>query len=374
MVLLALAPACGFKSSSAVPIDAPLPDAPPPPDAALCYGSIVHLCFDSPSVIPTTPKNLMEDTDIDTDSMDPAICNQANSVKGSYCVFAGAGFSLMMGRKITAHGGKPLVLLSTQMMTLDGDVDVSSHHMGPQPKGPGADPTAVGACTILVAATMNAGAAGGSFGTRGGFGSDAVPTSGLQGQPGSAIAEFPVPLRGGCPGGDSAVGGAGSEGHGGDGGGAIAILGAPIQINGKIDASGGGGHGGAAGLVGVQGGGGGGGGTGGMIVLDSPMALSLGARARIWANGGGGAQGGAPLTGGNNGNESTDPGTAAPASNGSPNGGNGGAGSLGSNGGAAGVGDAVTGGGGGGGGGGAGIIHAPGVTDSAVVSPPTINP
>ena len=372
MVLLAIAPACGFSSPSGPPSDA-MPDVPPP-DASLCYGSIVQVCFDSPSVIPGTRKDLTTDTDIDTDSTDSATCNQQNDQKLKYCVFAGAGFSLMMGKKITAHGGKPLVLLSTQKMDLAGDIDVSSHHVGPQPKGPGANPTAAGTCTFEQVATMNAGAAGGTFGTKGGLGSDAVPTSGMQGKPGSAITMFPMMLRGGCPGGDSGVVDAGGPGHGGDGGGAIAILGAPIQINGNINASGSGGHGAAGSLAGVQGGGGGGGGSGGMIVLDSPMALSLGANARIWANGGGGAEGGAPLAGGSDGNESAGPAMAAAPGTGTLAGQNGGPGSLGSSGGVNGGGGTVNQGGGGGGGGGAGVIHAPGVTDSMVVSPPTTSP
>jgi hypothetical protein len=373
MVLLALAPACGFSSPSGPPIIDAMPDVPP--DASLCYGAIVHVCFDSPAVIPGTPKNLTEDTDIDTDSTDSATCNRQNNLKDDYCIFAGAGVSLMTGKKITAHGGKPLVLLSTQRMDLAGDVDVSSHHMGSQPKGPGAYPASAGACMFQVVATMNAGAAGGTFGVQGGLGSDAKPTSGMQGIPGSPITGFPMTLRGGCPGGDSAVVDAGGAGHGGDGGGPIAILGAPIQINGNINASGSGGHGGLGGpSATAQGGGGGGGGSGGMIVLDSPMKLSLGAKAKIWANGGGGAQGGAPLVGGSDGNESAAPGTAAAATMGTAIGGNGGAGSLGSSGGANGGGDGLNLGGGGGGGGGAGVIHAPGVTDPMVVSPPTTGP
>jgi hypothetical protein len=374
MVLLALAPACGFSSPSGPPIIDAMPDVPPP-DASLCYGAIVHVCFDSPAVIPGTPKNLTDDKDIDTDSLDPAMCNQDNDHKMTYCVFAGAGFSLTMGKKITAHGGKPLVLLSTQRMDLAGDVDVSSNHNGLQRKGPGANPTAAGACTFLVIASMNAGAAGGTFGNPGGLGSDAVPTSGVQGRPGSPISGFPMTLRGGCPGGDSAVVDAAGAGHGGDGGGAIAILGAPIQINGNINASGSGGHGalGGPGAT-AQGGGGGGGGSGGMIVLDSPMKLSLGMKARIWANGGGGAQGGAPLLGGTDGNESAGPAMAAAATMSSTIGGNGGAGSFGSSGGANGVGDAMDKGGGGGGGGGAGVIHAPGVSEPMVVSPPPTSP
>ena len=340
----------------------------------MCYGAIVHVCFDSPSVIPGTPKNLKVDTDIDTDSLDPGMCNQENDQKLNYCVFAGAGVSLMMGRKVTAHGSKPLVLLSTQKMDLAGDIDVGSHHTGPQPRGPGANPAAAGACTFQVVATMNAGTAGGTFGTKGGFGSDAVPTSGMAGRPGSVITGFPMTLRGGCPGGDSALVGGAGEGHGGDGGGAIAILGAPIQINGNINASGSGGHGAIAGGTGLQGGGGGGGGSGGMIVLDSPMALSLGANARIWANGGGGAQGGGPLMPGADGNESAGPAAAAAGTTSSTIGGNGGAGAVGSSSGSDGNGIIANLGGGGGAGGGAGVIHAPGVTDVVVLSPPTTSP
>jgi hypothetical protein len=273
---------------------------------------------------------------------------------------------------VNAHGSKALILLSTTTMDVLGDIDVSSHHTGPQQRGAGVNPMAP-ACSFGTPPTqplLGGGAYGGSFGSKGGSGSPSSPASGSVGTPGSATPMFPAPLRGGCKGGDGAVLGTTNEGRGGDGGGALAFVAAgQIQINNaKINASGSGGHGGpmAAALSG-----GGGGGSGGVIYFDSPKDLLLEGTVRLWANGGGGAQGGNASTTGADGNESAGPAQLAPGSSGPVGCGDGGDGSLGSNGGGDGHAASSGGGGGGGGGGGAGVIHAPGITGLATISPPS---
>ena len=316
---------------------------------------------------------MLGSTDIDTDLTGlGSACDQNNDQQARYCVMAGAGFTLMTGATLTAHGGKPLVLLSTMTMDLLGDIDVSSHHAGAQLRGAGSNPTNAGACSFMtepVVATMGGGGYGGSFGTKGGAGGNAAAQSTGKGVAGTRLDAFPTTLRGGCRGGDGAAI-AGTIGAGGDGGGAIGLVaGMQIQVgSSKINASGRGGHGSSVGPTA----GGGGGGSGGTIVFDSPL-LMFGAQARLWANGGGGGQGSSPAAVGADGGESTNPMGPAPGTNGLGTGGDGGLGSTGANPGAAGF-SASTSGGGGGGGGGGGYIHAPGFGDPGLISPPSSGP
>ena len=364
MALAALLPACGFGSDAHNDAGG---DDDAPNDAQQCFGSYLKVCFTSGAAIPTLAK-MFGDIDINTDDTSGAQCNQLNDQASNYCVVAGAGFTLMSGKRLTAHGAKPLVLLSTMTIDVLGDIDVSSHHAGPQPKGPGANPAAPGACsfaTAPTAATQASGGYGGSFGTKGGDGSNASPASGVVGLAGSAAPTFPMALQGGCKGGDGAI--AGTFGTAGDGGGAVALIAMQVHVEGKINASGAGGH------AGMIAGGAGGGGSGGMIVVDSTTPPMFGATARLWANGGGGGQGGAVATPGTDGSESPTPAVLG-AGGFMGDGATGGNGSLGTNAGASGGNNAPSGGGGGGGGGGAGFIRAPGLTDPVSISPPSIAP
>jgi len=372
MALLALAPACGFKGSGgggSTGDDGGVVDAAP-----VCFGQMIPICFPA-GAVPTTPR-VLGTTDIDTDLMGVgSACDSNSDQQAKYCVVTGAGLALMPGAMLSAHGTKPLVLLSTTTIDLAGDIDVSSHHAGAQLRGAGANPTGAGACsftTAPVAAAMGGGGYGGSFGTPGGNGGTSAVSATGKGIPGTALAGFPTTLRGGCRGGDgSAVDG--SSGAGGDGGGAVALV-AATQVkvgSSKINASGGGGHGGAMGPTA----GGGGGGSGGMVVLDAPMLL-FDPQSRLWANGGGGGQGsspGAPAMTGADGGESTNPGGAAPGSSGAGTGGDGGLGSTSSIPGGFAFNAAGMGAGGGGGGGG-GYVHAPGASNTGLISPPSSGP
>jgi hypothetical protein len=319
--------------------------------------------------VPAAPRVLGPgDVDIDTDATASGnLCDQATEQRATYCVVTGAPLTLSAGVKLTAHGDKPLVLLSTAKLELLGDIDVSSHRGGQ--RGPGANPAAASACSFMTAPigpSMGGGGYGGSFGTAGGDGGNAAVVTTGGGVAGTKLEGFPTALRGGCRGGDGSkivdpVAG------GGDGGGAIAMVAAmQIHVDARINASGGGGEGGAMNASN----GGGGGGTGGMIVFDSPVPLTFGPRIQLWANGGGGAQGGSAPTG-VEGGESSGPTQAAPGGAGT-GGGVGGNGSLGSGTGAGGA--SATAGGGGGGGGGAGFIHAPGFSDANSISPPSSDP
>jgi hypothetical protein len=368
MALLALAPACGFSSS---PGDNPgTIDTRP-----ACFGSVVRICFPA-SAVPDKPRPLASGG-IDTDmTARGSLCDQNNDHKDAYCVVTGAGLTLPAGAMLSAHGGKPLVLLSTAGIELSGSIDVSSHQSGgAQLRGAGADPLATDACsfaTPAMAATMGGGGAGASLGTPGGGGGNASGGGG-GGQAGSKLDRFPGALHGGCKGGEGAAN-VGSVAAGGDGGGAIALIAVmPIHIDVAINASGGGGQGGAVGAAN----GGGGGGSGGMIVIDAPR-LTFGPGARLWANGGSGGQGSSDLAEGAPGRESGDPMTAASTVGVTLAGGAGASGAVGAGPGRTGGNPIITGGitlaGGGGGGGGGGFIHAPGLTGDAAISPPSSDP
>jgi hypothetical protein len=338
-----------------------------PPDAAqLCFGSFVQVCFTAASDVPTAAVSL-NDRDLDTDDVN--MCNQRNNKAGSFCVVAGDGLVLDAGKTLRAHGSKPLILLSTTAVDLEGVVDVSStgHALATQ----GAGAASAAGCPGAGVARGNSGGAGGSFAGVGGDGQRLDTANSPTAAP--AVA-FPNVLRGGCSGGNGAKGDVPDlGGAGGSGGGAVAIIGPSIVINNKIDASGAGGSGGPIGKSG-----GGGGGSGGMIVVDVPMdKITRGASGMLYANGGGGGEGGVdPAGAGLDGAAPAGPTPSAPGGssvNGN-DGGNGGQGSSGSDlGGATSPGQAGGGGGGGGGGGAAGYVYAPGITGSTVISPPSQN-
>jgi len=308
-------------------------------------------------------------TDLAIDTAESTLCDQNNDRKNDFCVIAGASVTLPASRTIKAFGPKPLVLLSTLGMILQGNsiIDVSSHSIAnPQATGAGANPAS---CINGNAAALAGGGYGGSFGGQGGDGerlTGSPATSGVAAP--QLVAPPTLPLRGGCPGGT----GDSSGGLGGNGGGAVALIAfASIQLDGKINASGAGGHGGPATKSG-----GGGGGSGGMIVLDSP---SIQATGPLFANGGGGGQGGtggASALAGDDGGESLAPPTPAPGGNNTTGreGGSAGGGSAGNRLGGTNAGNtpATTNGGGGGGGGGAGFIRAPGVSTN--IAPPSFVP
>lgn len=364
LVVLAMAPACGFSSGTSH--DGGFGDDDAPPDAQLCFGTLVRVCFTNVSDVPQSPPDLAGSM-IEIDTGASTLCNPNNDQAAKYCVVAGKDFAVATGKTIRAYGTRPLVLLSTTSFVLQGTVDVSSSHMVDvmgKHIGAGANPAGCGG----MAATADSGGFGGSFGGKGG---DGTMVGGSAGHAADPLQTAPTELRGGCPGGNgSASVGTVTPGVGGSGGGAVAIIATTgLQVDGQIDASGAAGTGGL-----VTKSGGGGGGSGGMIVLDGLPNL-LGPTGVLFANGGGGGQGGAGPTGnvgsGQDGRESTGPTDAGKGGrNSTTDGGPGGDGSSGVTRGGNPGGQAQDQGGGGGGGGGAGWIRAANVSGTNVAPPP----
>ncbi len=283
------------------------------------------------------------------------------------------------GVTLRLTGTAPVVIVATNMITIDGTVDASSRGAASLVNdGAGASPTAI--CLPTVAGNGapcsqgGSGGGGGGFGTFGGNGGyGGVGQNCVAGQDGNGIsggAGGPVSavttIRGGCNGGAGAIGNAAGPGLGGRGGGAVYLVArdqVTVSATGKVLAGGAGGRAATAGRSA-----GGGGGSGGMIRVAGNLVTVAGVLA---ANGGGGG-------GGCNGNP------AMPGQDGHPNdtvalggakesaGEDGGAGAfLTTN--AVGGGDAGR--GGGGGGGGVGVIQlqtgfTPPVTSNATLSPP----
>jgi len=305
-----------------------------------CFGGagLLEVCFDAP---PTDDLDLSGV--IDTDNSPLCATNVTSGGNGS-CVVAGHSINIASISTVDGNGSRPLVLVATATISVDGTLDGASHRGGQSSsnRGPGADASG---CQMSNNPPSGGGGAGGSFGGVGGAGGDANPA-------GAAIAGDT--LRGGCPGTD---GGGGEGGRRGSGGGAVYLIaGDEIDVAGTINASGAGGGGGQE----NQSSGGGGAGSGGMIGADAPTIAIDGA---MFANGGGGGEGGP------NGSSGNDPVTGDPGI-----GGNGGSGGDGGDGGGATL-DGQAGqtggsGGGGGGGGGAGVIRLFGSrTGNGVVSP-----
>jgi hypothetical protein len=311
-----------------------------------CYGDgIVSICPNAPI---TMPLAINSNTTIDTETSPLCIAYTGGS-ENAYCVIAATTISIAQNRRLRAQGTRPLVLLATSAITIDGTIDVSA--------GAATNPFV---CAAPVAAVNKEGGAGGSFHGRGGSGGAAV--SGLG--PASGAVATSVAFRGGCDGGRGA---GGSGGAGGNGGGAMYLIASSIEISGVLNASGSGGGAGGSGS-----GGGGGGGAGGFIGLDAPAITVTG---RVFANGGGGGEGGTQYRGGNGGASPNNESAASGGSGGAPHGGNGGAGSAGTSlngvngeaGGSCGRGSST----GGGGGGGAGMIYVfPAQTLGGSISPP----
>jgi hypothetical protein len=241
-------------------------DAPPS-----CYGGGPAMtCLDSP---PTTayPGGSL---DVDTDPTSPQCRGDVTTPKGNIvCVIAYTAISL--DGTISAHGSRPLVIVSAGNITIEqgGSVDVGSHGSGtPQALGPAAN----GTCNTGTPGS-HGGGPGGSFGGIGGGGG--TPNT-LPSTAGALV--LATTLRGGCMGAD----GDSSPGSHGDGGGAVAVVtNATLEIDGYIDASGGFGNGGD----GPSYGGGGGGGAGGMIEIAASAVTGGG---QVFAAGGGGGEGG----------------------------------------------------------------------------------
>jgi hypothetical protein len=344
-ILAAFGPACSFGSPTGSASSTDAATDVPPDVRAGCFGSIVPVC---PDTLPAATRSL--DGTINTDTHPD--CRPTGTSLDA-CVIAGSTIAVA---NVRATGSKPLVLLATRDISINGTLDVASRVGGPRGAGSG-----TGTCVAGGAATSRRGGAGGSHGGAGGDGGNGGPGSGGKGTAGP-IASW-MGLRGGC---DGARGSGNLPGQGGAGGGAVALVAMKIVVAGTINASG------AAGLESDDedgdAGGAGGGGAGGTIVLDAPDVTITGF---AFTNGGGG--GGASACSSDSGNNGTDPTSTAPGAGGAGGadgmceGGDGGTGSSGGDGSQAQ--DGESGGGGGGGGGGAGVIKTSDPTPPGNTSP-----
>lgn len=330
------------------------PDGGMPPSSTR-FGTIFPVTLTS---FPVGAVNVTSaDVDIDTNASSPS-CDPGVA---SYCAVAGTTFTVSTGRKLSAHGSRPLVLVAVTKFDLSGDIDVSSSLSA---QGAGAI-SAIDCASVTPPPVPANGASGGYGGSFGGKGSDGDAVNGSGGVASPATVAWPSALRGGCPGGNGGAGGA----LGGNGGGAVMIIADSLTLSGKTNASGAGGRGGSAAKSG-----GGGGGSGGMIVLDIRTGI-IRTGGVLFASGGGGGEGGqggvAPFAG-LNGGAAMSPSLAATGGSTSADGGDGGQGSFGHFL-AGGNTSAQIGpdGGGGGGGGAAGMIYAPGITGDGIIAPPS---
>jgi hypothetical protein len=333
------------------------PDMAPTADAQMCFGADNYaFCL---TALPTTPVAVADlstiNTGTDTRCQAPPADWTSHSQPDA-CFIIATNINIT---NVGVSGTKPLVLVGTNAVIINGHLDASSHRTGNK-LGPGA-PAPSSDCPDYPtdpadnangSASAGGGGAGASFmtvGRNGGSGDNMVTAGGTSF---AALSTGPVVLRAGCSGQNGGEGDGGSGGTGGGGGGAVFVVAGnsiTLGANGVISASGGG-----ATAAGDQAGGAGGG-SGGMIVLYG-SSITVTSGARLIANGGGGG------TGGNNGGGSAgnEPGIADPTS---PAGGTSGCGGCGTGGGGAAAGTpAAIGGdgsdnnGGGGGGGGLGYI------------------
>ena len=324
--------------------------------SAVCYdtdGVKLHVCLmQAPSGATHPPSQTL-----DTGSMTQ--CEPLAPMSDRACVLSGDTVSIDQGVTITVSGSRPLVLIATAEIDINGTIDVASYTSGTLAGklGPMAD---ANGCQQGTLPNNSGGGAGGTFTSKGANGGDDNSDNGSHGVAAPTIS--PV-MRGGCPG----QTGANNGGRGGAGGGAFALITQTLALSssGTIDASGGGGGGGSTG----QNRGGGGGGTGGLIVL---TATSITIDGNVFADGGGGGAGSTSSSSGGTGDDPLDPFTT-PAG-GIPNDpqcGNGGAGYIYPDAPAAGLASTHQSDGGGGGGGGSGYIHASTtVNGTGAISPP----
>lgn len=323
-----------------------------------CFGTgLVTACFDA---APTGTQTITMDTFVNTGTSE--LCTQTmNAVPA--CVIAAESIVVNSGVFLAGTGERPLVLVATGSITVEGSVDVGSYRQF-NFVGAGSD---MPGCNAGGAPTGTSGGAGGSFGGRGGNGA-AVGSAGMAGDP-----LAPTVLRGGCSGQQGADNGAPTGGARGRGGGAVYLIAeTSIAVNGAVRAGGSGAGGGATSASA----GGGGGGSGGFIGFDTPSLAISGA---VIANGGGGGEASGAQSTGDAGSDATSPTTAA-------NGGSGGT-SFGTDGGDGSFGSMLDGeagaanctstcttpSSGGGGGGGAGIIklyRATSPSGGGTISPP----
>jgi len=116
----------------------------PPLSASLpfCIGSRPKVCLPD---APTATVTLNQDTEIDTDHRTDSLleCDGDNDQMG-FCVIAAQSITITSAAKLRAFGRRPLVLLASGMIDIQGTIDVSSTSAAATMDagaGAGADPT-----------------------------------------------------------------------------------------------------------------------------------------------------------------------------------------------------------------------------------------
>jgi hypothetical protein len=338
--------ACGFPR----PLDVDPDGADDSGDGANCFGSFLNICLET---VPTAPLTISTASAIETDS---PLCARTISGGADYCVIAATNITI--AAPLRGTGTRPLVLFARDTIVTTALIDVASHRSGSsRGVGAGGNPSV---CAVAAPPQRGGGHAGGSFvgvGGSGGVGSNgAVP-----GSPAAAVPSVTT-LRGGCSGQN-----AGAGDQGGDGGGAVFLIaGKRIDVQGGVNASGGGALGSAGGSQGGYGGG-----AGGMIGFEAPTITSGGLLLASGGGGGGGSNGPDPAPSDGWDPITTEPALGGPGAGGGQ-GGNGSSAMIASPGMAGGPGMNWS--GGGGGGGGAGLIKAPITANLGTMVSPTPTP
>jgi hypothetical protein len=210
------------------------------------------------------------------------------------CVVVMGGLEVRDGVTLRVTGSRPLVLLASGPVAIDGTIDLSAEGDTPgaggwrggiTPSEAGAGPSPGGPGMGGLRTQDGGGGGGGGCGAGGNGGTSGAAGGGTGG---TRLVTTLEPLTGGSGGGSGNDGPV--FGPGGAGGGAIQITSLEsIVVNGAILAGGGGGL--ESPESGVGSGGGGGGGAGGAILLEAPQVE---VRGRVLAGGGGGGAGGTP--------------------------------------------------------------------------------
>jgi hypothetical protein len=262
------------------------------------------------------------DTSYDTDDCDGLVGGTGATVTSTsgreVCVLPTGQLTVSAGSTLTLRGARPLVILASGDVVIEGVVDASGDGTTPGPGGapPRMGPGAGGDGVTGADGTddFSAGGGGGFCGA-GGVGGASLPSPG--GTAGATMMVGLEPLLGGSGGGQGGGRPDTLQGVGGAGGGALQISArGSIRGAGFIRAGGGGGGGGRPGADRYEAGAGGGGGSGGGVLLEA-ADVQLSAIRSINVGGGGGGGGNNSLTGAMDGEN----GGSAERAAGSPSGG-----------------------------------------------------